>query len=78
MTKIPEVNRILTVRPAEAARILSISRSKIYELIARGIIPSIRIDGARLIRMPLSALEQIAQGADNTAPQQDRDRAVKP
>ena len=76
--KVETTSRIL-VKPAEGARILSISRSKMYELIARGVIPSVRLDGDRLIRIPLAALEQLAQRADNTAPQQqDRDKAVKP
>ena len=45
---------LLTV--PEAAAALSISRSKLYELIAAGTIASVRIDGAR--RIPLIALEE--------------------
>ena len=43
---------LLTV--PEAARALSISRSKLYELLASGAIRSVRIDGSR--RIPLDAL----------------------
>jgi excisionase family DNA binding protein len=39
----------------EAAEALAISRSKLYELLAVGVIASVRIDGSR--RIPLSALE---------------------
>ncbi len=39
----------------EAAGALAISRSKLYELIASGIITSVCIDGSR--RIPLTALE---------------------
>jgi excisionase family DNA binding protein len=46
--------RLLLTVP-EAAQALAISRSKLYELLARGAIASIRIDGSR--RIPLTALE---------------------
>jgi excisionase family DNA binding protein len=44
---------LLTVPDAAAA--LSISRSKLYELLAAGLVRSVRIDGSR--RVPLRALE---------------------
>jgi excisionase family DNA binding protein len=44
---------LLTVPDAAAA--LSISRSKLYELLTAGLVPSVRIDGSR--RIPLQALE---------------------
>jgi excisionase family DNA binding protein len=44
---------LLTV--PEAAKTLAISRSKVYELLAVGVIASVRIDGSR--RIPVSALE---------------------
>jgi excisionase family DNA binding protein len=44
---------LLTVR--EAAEALAISRSKLYELIAAGLVRSVRIDGSR--RVPVEALE---------------------
>jgi excisionase family DNA binding protein len=51
--------RPLFVRPSEAARLLSISRSKIYELVRRGEIPSRRFGES--IRIPLDVLEQMAR-----------------
>lgn len=39
---------LLTVR--EAADCLSLSRSKVYELIMAGTLPSVRVDGARRIK----------------------------
>jgi excisionase family DNA binding protein len=48
------VSRLLLTVP-EAAEALAISRSKLYELLAVGVIASVRIDGSR--RIPLSALE---------------------
>ena len=48
------MTRLLLTVP-EAAEALAISRSKLYELLAAGVVDSIRIDGSR--RIPLSALE---------------------
>ena len=45
--------RLLTV--PETARALAISRSKVYELLAAGVLDSVRIDGSR--RIPVSALD---------------------
>jgi excisionase family DNA binding protein len=45
--------RLLLTVP-EAAAALAISRSKLYELLTAGIVPSIRIDGSR--RIPITAL----------------------
>lgn len=53
----------LLVRPSEAAELIGVSRSKVYELIASGVLPSVRLDGGRLIRVPMAALEQLAQRA---------------
>ena len=44
----------LLLRPAEAAAALGIGRSKAYELIASGVIPSIRLGAS--VRVPLGAL----------------------
>jgi excisionase family DNA binding protein len=57
----------LLLRPAEAADAIGVSRSKAYELIASGAIPSIRLGGS--VRVPLDALRewialQVAQQAD--------------
>ena len=48
------MTRLLLTVP-EAAEALAISRSKLYELLAAGVVDSIRIDRSR--RIPLSALE---------------------
>ena len=39
----------LLLTPAEAAAALGIGRSKLYELLRRGIVPSIQIDTSRRI-----------------------------
>ena len=39
------------LRPVEAARVLSIGRSKLYELLASGRLASVTIDGCRRIRI---------------------------
>jgi excisionase family DNA binding protein len=44
------------LRAHEVARLLGIGRSKTYELIARGELPSLRI--GRLVRVPRHALER--------------------
>ena len=44
----------LLLRPTEVAESLGIGRSKAYELIASGAIPSIRLGGS--VRVPLGAL----------------------
>jgi excisionase family DNA binding protein len=46
--------RLLLTVP-EAAEALAISRSKLYELLAVGLVRSVRIDGSR--RVPVEALE---------------------
>ena len=48
------MTRLLLTVP-EAAEALAISRSKLYELMAGGLIRSVRIDGSR--RVPVEALE---------------------
>jgi excisionase family DNA binding protein len=48
------MTRLLLTVP-EAADALAISRSKLYELIAAGLVRSVRIDGSR--RVPVEALE---------------------
>ena len=44
----------LLLRPSEAAETLGIGRSKTYELIAAGILPSVRIGSS--VRVPVHAL----------------------
>ena len=42
---------------------LSVSRSRLYELLASGAIPSIRFDNGRTLRIPRAALEKLAADA---------------
>ena len=44
----------LLLRPTEAADLIGVGRSKIYELIAKGDVPSIRIGSS--VRVPLDGL----------------------
>ncbi len=44
----------LLLRPMEAANLISVSRSKIYEMLASGELPSIRM--GRCVRVPVKAL----------------------
>ncbi len=46
----------LLIKPMEAAKMLSIGKTTIYELLATGEIPSVRI--GRSIRIPAKALEE--------------------
>jgi excisionase family DNA binding protein len=56
----------LFVRPSEAARLLGISRSKLYMLLRAGTVPSRKIGAA--VRVPIEALERMArESADSPA-----------
>ncbi len=57
----PRIQKLL-VKPSEAAQMIGCSRAKMYELLASGAIKSVRLEGGRLIRVPVSALEALAQG----------------
>ncbi len=46
----------LLLRPTEAAKAISLGRSKMYDLIAKGIIPSIRI--GKSVRVPADGLRE--------------------
>ena len=46
----------LLYRPTEAADAIGVSRARAYELIAAGVIPSIRIGSS--IRVPVAALNE--------------------
>ena len=48
----------LFARPSEAAEALGLGRSKIYQLIANGALPSVRI--GKSIRVPVEALRRWA------------------
>lgn len=46
----------ILVKPTEAAEMLAIGRTRIYEMLAAGEVPSIRI--GRSIRIPVAALNK--------------------
>jgi excisionase family DNA binding protein len=46
----------LLLRPAEVAEILGLGRSQAYEMIATGVLPSVRL-GKRSVRVPVEALK---------------------
>jgi excisionase family DNA binding protein len=48
----------LLVKPSEAAALLGVSRSSVYELVRAGAIPSVRIAG--MIRISVDQLRKIA------------------
>jgi excisionase family DNA binding protein len=48
------------IRPSQAALMLSVSRSTIYELIASGALPSVKV-GDRLLRVPAEAIRRMAK-----------------
>jgi excisionase family DNA binding protein len=52
----------LFLRPVEAAHLLGISRSRIYEPLNGGSLPAIRLDG-RTWRIPRAALEKLEREA---------------
>ena len=59
----------LLLRPIEAAEVIGVGRSKVYELLATGELPSIRVGSS--IRIPVESLRDwIAQQLAATA--QDR------
>lgn len=57
-----QAERLMVTVP-EVAKLLSISRSQAYELVARGVIPSKRL-GTKCVRVPLAALHQFVKGED--------------
>jgi excisionase family DNA binding protein len=54
-----EHDETICIRPSEAARRLSISKSSIYNLIAAGKIPSCKI--GNMIRIPVAALRRVVE-----------------
>ena len=46
----------LLLRPTEAAEMTGLGRSKMYELIAKGVVPSVRI--GKSVRVPVEALRE--------------------
>jgi excisionase family DNA binding protein len=58
MTETGTVEKLL-LTPSEAAKALSISRSKLYELISQGRLSTVQIDTSR--RIPAQALVEFIQ-----------------
>ncbi len=56
----------LLLKPEEAAEILSIGRSKVYELIGTGELASVRIGACR--RIPAEALSDFVASLRDTSP----------
>jgi excisionase family DNA binding protein len=54
----------LLLTPEDAAELLSIGRSKVYDLIGDGRLASVRIDSSR--RVPMSALVEFVEGLQAT------------
>lgn len=61
-----ENSDVLLLRPVQVAELLNISRSKVYELIAAGKLPSLHLEGGRLIRVPYKALLEWIEAAAET------------
>jgi excisionase family DNA binding protein len=59
MTSREDTVEKLLYDPREAARLLSISRTKVYELMAAGKLPSLRIGHSR--RIPAEALHRFIE-----------------
>lgn len=55
----------LLLTPEEAAKVLSISRSKLYELLATNELESVRIGASR--RIPVQALDRFVEHCRATA-----------
>jgi excisionase family DNA binding protein len=53
----------LFFRVTEVAEIIGVSKSKAYELVANGTIPSVRIGG--LLRVPAEVLRKLAEIEDS-------------
>jgi excisionase family DNA binding protein len=63
---VTEEHPAVLLRPEAAAKVLSISRSKLYRLIQEGRIPATRVAGS--VRVPIRALEAYIE-ASTTWPQ---------
>jgi excisionase family DNA binding protein len=48
------------LRACEAAEMIGVSRSKLYEMITEGVLPAVRLPGNRLIRIPTEAVRRLA------------------
>jgi excisionase family DNA binding protein len=55
----------LFLRVSATARALNMSRTSVYELIRRGVLPALRIDGK--LRVPVAGLQRLVDAALTTA-----------
>jgi len=69
VTSAPFLDGRMLLRPEEAALTLSLSRSRIYELIANGTLPSIKIGNSR--RVPTDALRTWISNQYDASPEID-------
>tara|TARA_B100000686_G_scaffold298695_1_gene331918 strand:+ start:87 stop:320 length:234 start_codon:yes stop_codon:yes gene_type:complete len=56
----PEIRKARLLKVDEVAEIIGLGRTKVYDLVATGQMPSVKIDSAR--RIPLTALEDFVSG----------------
>jgi excisionase family DNA binding protein len=56
---------VLLVRPEDAARVLGVGRTKVYELIRSGVLRSVRVGGLR--RVPVAALNEFVARLEEEA-----------
>jgi excisionase family DNA binding protein len=56
-----QMEKAILLRPGEAAALLSISKSKLYELIQSGEVPHTRV--GNMLRIPRSVIERFAAQA---------------
>ena len=73
MSEIVRVVEPLLLRPTEAARLLSVGRSTLYELVAKGAIPGV-IRVGRSIRFSLKALQKWIEEQSTSHPSARGDR----
>jgi excisionase family DNA binding protein len=55
--RVEKLERLL-LRPVEVAELIGVSKSRVYEMIARGEVPSIEIGNSRTKRVPMTALKR--------------------
>jgi len=70
------MNKLL-LRPEEAAELIGVGRSKLYKMVALGVVPSVRL-GGRSLRVPASALKDWVRRAAAQAIERTHDTVVKP
>lgn len=61
----------LFLRPVEAARLLNVSRTRVYELLNSGSLPATRLEG-RTWRIPRAAIEKLAVDAMHAGDGRDK------